>query len=249
MIKAIIFDKDGTLIQFHEFWISVAEKVLYDIINKYKIHKNISKKIFPAIGIQGNKLIPDGIFAAKTSFDLAKTWFEILQIPDLTLNEFFSIITTLFEKYSHQQKNNIRLFPGIKNVIIKLKDMHYTLAVITNDNLASTLQTLELTGIKPYIDFLGTDNGEIPAKPNPGWGKKFCDEFDLTPGQVIMVGDTPIDMQFGKNCGFYTIGVLNGVSDNENLQPDADEIIPSATDIFQTEILQLENTRPARQTN
>lgn len=72
-ISGIIFDKDGTLLDFNEFWIPAAQCVIRRILSDYKIPVTDihTEKALNSIGIIQNHVLPDGSFAWKTFLDMA----------------------------------------------------------------------------------------------------------------------------------------------------------------------------------
>jgi len=59
-------------------------------------------------------------------------------------------------------------------------------------------------------DVLGRD--EAPPKPHPGGLEHFIRRWNVTPSALIMVGDSPLDLEFGKAAGTRTI--LVNVTEN-----------------------------------
>ena len=55
----------------------------------------------------------------------------------------------------------------------------------------------------------------------------------------MVVGDSPTDMEFARNCGALAVGVLSGVGSREQLQGMADVLIPSVDDLDQVWTLYL----------
>ena len=72
-ISGIIFDKDGTLLDFNEFWIPAAQCVIRRILSDYKIPVTDihTEKALNSIGIIQKHVLPDGSFAWKTFLDMA----------------------------------------------------------------------------------------------------------------------------------------------------------------------------------
>ena len=65
-------------------------------------------------------------------------------------------------------------------------------------------------GIKPQI---------IIGKPNQIMGKRIMENFGCNADEILMVGDRlSTDIQFGINCGFYTMLVMSGETDEKTLK-------------------------------
>ena len=73
----------------------------------------------------------------------------------------------------------------------------------------------------------------IPLKPDPAALCKVMAELGVTPEECVYVGDTATDMQTGKGAGIFTIGVLWGFRDEEELRENhADVIIKEADELL-----------------
>ena len=75
----------------------------------------------------------------------------------------------------------------------------------------------------PFFDaILGSDNG-LPKKPDPTAIHHFLEKFKTSPKETVIVGDSKVDIETGKNAGILTCGVTYGfrpVSEIENAKPD-----------------------------
>lgn len=95
-------------------------------------------------------------------------------------------------------------FPGIAELLEQLRGKA-PLAIATNKSYEGSLRTLGNAGIRDYFDFIASLDQGIP-KPDPdaftrirahyrGQGREFL------PEDCLMVGDSPIDIEFACRCG------------------------------------------------
>ena len=85
-----------------------------------------------------------------------------------------------------------------------------------------------------YVDMVvcGDDPNTQP-KPSPHNAWKICGNLGVDPGDAVMVGDTKADVGMGHAAKLgWTVGVLSGVGDTEDLLPGADHIITSVSDLL-----------------
>ena len=85
-----------------------------------------------------------------------------------------------------------------------------------------------------YIDMVvcGDDPNTQP-KPSPHNAWKICGQLGVDPGDAVMVGDTKADVGMGHAAKLgWTVGVLSGVGDTEELLPEAEYIITSVNDLL-----------------
>lgn len=71
-VKAILFDKDGTLMDFHSIWIKVAEELVAECIKLYQLPQSMQPTLLKEIGVDGVFVHPRSAIAAGTSLDVAK---------------------------------------------------------------------------------------------------------------------------------------------------------------------------------
>ena len=61
-----------------------------------------------------------------------------------------------------------------------------------------------------------------------GMLQAFCNATGHAPGAVVMVGDTPHDLEMGRRAGAgLLVGVLTGTGERTDLLPLADVVLPS----------------------
>jgi D-glycero-D-manno-heptose 1,7-bisphosphate phosphatase len=75
-------------------------------------------------------------------------------------------------------------------------------------------------------------------KPNPGMGLQALSEFsDINLNSSMMVGDSLLDMQFGKNLGIRTIFLTNGKSLNSDVAAIADQVFVDLLDFAKNNLI------------
>lgn len=245
-VKGVLFDKDGTLLEFHHMWLKVAQGVVNALLAAYPARSDITdekidaetddassdvtaQSLLTAIGVFGERVDNHGLLASNPVEDTADAWYAMLQ-PSCSRDAFTCQVKTLFNQQVEAQPELIQALPGIEESLIKLKQMGYKLGIATADTKAATLYSLEQSGLLGLFDFIGYSDGDIAPKPAPALMNAFCAHCDLTPDQVVMFGDTVSDMVFGRNAGARRIGVLTGTATEEELRPYADFVLHSVAD-------------------
>ncbi|MBO5550907.1 MAG: HAD family hydrolase [Lachnospiraceae bacterium] len=85
-----------------------------------------------------------------------------------------------------------------------------------------------------FCDVLGQKDS-YPRKPDPTGALILAEKMKVSPSECIYVGDTNTDMKTGKAAGMFTIGVLWGFRDREELEKEGADLIVSTP----AEILEL----------
>lgn len=179
MIKSILFDMDGVLVDSIEAWFRLFNKTL----------KHFGKEEF-AWEIFLNKVWGGPIerdvkeFFGKPLGDVKKFYFDNF--------EFF--------------KENLRLFPNTKETLTILKNKKLKLGLVTNTPKKQTYKLLNHLKLKEYFDVIVGGDEVEHGKPAPDIILLACRRLGVKPGDSIYVGDTNVDIIAGKKAGCFTIG-------------------------------------------
>lgn len=248
-IKGLLFDKDGTLLEFHQMWLQVAKGAAADTLNAYPAESSSYDNntnvditaLLAAIGVHGDYVDNHGLLASNPVEDTAEAWYQLLQLSsDKSL--FSQTVKKLFNKQVEDNPALIQALPEVKDKLIDLKAQGFKLGIATADSKDATIYSLIQTQLHDLFDFVGYSDGDIAPKPAPALLHAFCQVCDLVPEQVIMFGDTVSDMKFGRKAGASTIGVLTGTATEDELKPYADIVLYSVAD-FNTDLLMTINQR------
>ena len=105
-------------------------------------------------------------------------------------------------------------------------------AVATSDDRDPTVRTLAALGVaEEFADLACADDG-FPNKPAPDPVLRLCERLGVPPDRSAVVGDSPADLRMGRAAGVArTIAVLTGVGDRAMLEPLADVVLPSIAEL------------------
>jgi phosphoglycolate phosphatase len=199
MIKLIIFDLDGTLIDSSQ-----------DIANAIN-HAILGTGLPDVSNEETIKLIGEGITRL----------IEKLLEPDL-LAKSDEVLKKFMNYYSSHLVENTRLYPFVKETLQGLKD--FRKVVLSNKRASFSTEILEKLGVSEYFDaVLGSDTVE-EKKPSPKPVNSLLDEFSVSRDKAIIVGDSDIDIKTGRAAGIRSIGVTYGYRSKEILH-EADLLI------------------------
>ena len=126
----------------------------------------------------------------------------------------------LTERYRHHflaQDEAISLFAGARETIAELHSAGHTLAVATGKSRHGLNRAMQASDMQSYFHASRTAD-ETFSKPHPAMLLELMAELDMTPAQVLMVGDTTHDLQMAINAGVDAIGVTHGAHPVEQLR-------------------------------
>lgn len=220
-LAGILFDKDGTLIDYAATWNPANWRAAYFFADG-------DQEVAEALMIAGgwdkatDSMIPGSPLVAGTIKEIAAIWSAVLP-PDRRDEE--AMVTLLHTMMA----TDLTTHPltDLDDLFARLTKDGLRLGVATNDTEAGAEATLAPLDIMHHLDFVvGFDSGH-GAKPEPGMVLAFAEHLSVAPGSVMMVGDSIHDLEAGRAAGAITVGVLTGDATEDHLRPHADHILDS----------------------
>lgn len=140
---------------------------------------------------------------------------------------------TYLEEYGKCYLHNTTAYDGMAETLSKLRADGLALAVFTNkDNDHANDIVKKLYGDKIFDEILGT--GRFPGKPSPEGALYLAEKYGAKPCECAFVGDSDVDMKTAKNAGMTAVGVTWGYREKEILiAAGADITADSPRDIYE----------------
>lgn len=237
-IKGILFDKDGTLIDFYTVYVQAVKQLVDQLLADYGLSENslLKEELLRGIGLQGDQVDPKGIMASGTSEDFAEAFSELLgnnHVDSRKLENLHSWISRELFLLTRSNIDQMKQTADLPELLSQLQRYGIKVGIATADDWEATNLSLEKLGIAKYFGFIGTSD-YYDKKPDPCMFHAFCQKYDLKPAEVAVVGDTIVDLHFARNASAgLVIGVLSGVSGPKELEVLADIILPTVGEIVQ----------------
>jgi phosphoglycolate phosphatase len=225
-IKGILFDKDGTLIEFDGLFGNTYSKIM-------QVHFGHSEEEALAMLVDTGFEPETGTcrggspMASEPLGQIVRLWW-----PHLSEAEHKARARVINENFDREAAQKPKPVADLNTVFDQLRAAGYILGVATNDVEAAAFAHMTEIGVVDHFELLiGADSVKAP-KPHGNMIKLFCQETGLEPHEIAMVGDNSHDMNEARAGGAgLAIGVLSGNSNMQDLTPLADHVISSVVDL------------------
>lgn len=237
--QAIIFDKDGTLIDFNLMWGGWTEYLAEQLHHASKL--DVLPLLCRAFGYDSpsKKVLADGKLAAFPMQQLYDLTVEVMQSLGLDNESANKIVSDCW--CTPDPVLLAKPFTDLDNLFSKLQNENIKITIATADDHIPTQAMIDAFDIESYIStFICADDG-VKSKPAPDMVLEICKRINIEPSKIMVIGDTASDMKMGRAAGVgLCVGVLSGVSSAKDLIPHADLIFDSIDELH-TYLAELSN--------
>lgn len=187
MVKAVIFDLDGTLLYTLEDLTDSTNYALSAFDYPPKTIEEVKSFVGNGVSLLIERAIPNG--KSNPNF-----------------NECLELFKT---HYSQNMYNKTMPFDGIIKTLTTLKNDGYMLGVVSNkfDSAVKELCNRYFNGL---IDIAIGQREGINKKPSPDSVLEVMKELDVTPDESVYIGDSEVDILTAQNCNIPCISVTWG---------------------------------------
>lgn len=227
-IRGILFDKDGTLLDFHATWmpayVSAAAAVSRDAGRP-----GLADRLLEVGGYDhaSGRCDPGSPLGSGTNEEVARLWARECDVDDAAPLE-----RRLGEIFAREVTASAVPVGDLGSLFARLTGRGLHLGVATMDSESLAREIVAMLAIGSYLSFVcGYDSG-FGMKPGPGMVEAFCLRLSLRPDEVLVVGDTLHDLHMGRAAGAgLVVGVLTGAGSRELLEPHCDHVIDDVHDL------------------
>ena len=234
--RLVIFDKDGTLIDFAATWIPLIRKRIASLLKILGRDGSLEAFLLRSWGIG-----PDGRVDPRGPCPVSPRSEEII-IGTMALyqhgypwDEARQWVTQAFDQADAATDRRELLKPvhGVHTVLALLKERGFLLALATNDERRDTEAMVSDLGWDGFFDAIVCSGEASQPKPHPEMVLSICRRLSVSPGEAVFIGDSVTDMKMGKRAGLAaTIGIVEGgVTPRDELEKAADLVVDSIREL------------------
>jgi len=228
-IRGILFDKDGTLLNLFETWIP-AYQTAVELAADLAGDPSMADRMLRVTGFDpdNGSLDPLSLLAGGTTAEICDAWADEAGIVER--DHFAKQVHDAIDDYAARYP--IPVAEGLDVLFERLVSKGYALGIATMDSEMVARVTAETLGLSQWLTFLAGYNSGHGPKPEPGMVLGFCAAADLTPAEILVIGDTDRDVNMARNAGAgMAVGVLTGASPADQLLRIADRVLESVFEI------------------
>lgn len=228
-VKAILFDKDGTLTNIDNMWVEPTEMVIRNILKQHiKEDSPITiEQILELLGIVQGEIVPNSVIASGTVEDMLD---EIGKYFPIDKKALYDVVLEDFRQYLLAHPDMIIPIGDVAFLISELKHKGIKVGVVTNDSYIPTKTIFEILKVWHLFDFVATLD-EYPAKPAADSLIGASEHLAVPLHEIFYVGDSYLDMAYAKHCG-GGIAVLTSGSDLQKMKEQSLLVLDSVEQLL-----------------
>lgn len=202
MIKLIIYDLDGTLIDSRQ---DIADAVNWTL-------KELGLGELPIE--QVSSFVGNGVT------NLMRQALDEVAKGALPLGRSIKLFR---RRYGEHLLDKTQLYPSVRKVLEFFKDREQ--AVITNKPSNFSVEILQGLGIHSYFSRIVGGDQEFPKKPSPEPLFDILRTAEVSKDEAVLIGDSATDVETGHNAGVKTVAVTYGFGKYSEIQKSKPDFI------------------------
>ena len=218
-LAGLLFDKDGTLVDFDLTWGRAGHTVMGQLARG---DAAAVARLAEAMhyDLAARRFAPTSPLVAGAPDTYVELWAQALGRTGGR-----AMLDELNRAFTEATLRSLSPIGDPVAVLVALKARGMALGLATNDGEASARLQLAALGLDAHMDFVaGYDTGH-GGKPGPGMVSAFAKALGVAPARIAMVGDSPLDLMAARAAGAVAVAVLSGPARRGELEPLADHVL------------------------
>ena len=194
-VRGVILDVDGTLVDSNDAharaWVDALRDGGFDVP---------FERVRPLIGMGGDKLLP-----------------EVTGLPEQDPRAE-RIGKRRGEIFKTRFLPTLRAFPRTRDLLVRMRDAGLKLAVASSAEPQELHSLLHIAGASDLVEGASSAADAGPSKPDPDVVHAALERLGMDPAAVVMVGDTPYDVEAAARASVRPIAFRCGGWDDQRLR-------------------------------
>lgn len=209
MIKGIIFDADGTLLDSMYIWEELGERYLAD--RNIKAEQDLGKILYP--------------MTLEQSSTYLKNKYSIKDSTEKIINDILCLLTDFYKK-------EVLLKEGVYSYLEKMKPKGVVMGIATSGDKELLVSALKRLNVYHYFSVILTCSQYKTSKYEPLIYLKAAQTLGTKPSETVVFEDVLYGIKTAKDAGFVTVAVedLSNIGDRQQLKECANYYIKDFND-------------------
>ena len=234
-IETVVFDKDGTLVDFDHLWAPRTVRWAARLEAETGVPR-LANALYRAVGYDAEKATatPDGPIAVGSMNDVYALAAGVLFQKGYDWHEGYSLVVGAAAETLSAPAAAAEVRPrgDVAGALRRLHAAGLRLAIATNDERALTEAMLRHLGVAHLVTAMVCGDDGLLPKPDAAGLQRLAAQLDTSTARMAMVGDSATDMLAGRNAGVAAcIGVAGGAGKRETLARYADVVVDGIDEI------------------
>ena len=192
--KAVLFDFDGTIMDTNTIILKSWKHTFNTVLGRDPVHEEIVATFGEPLEVTMRKLFPD--------------------------RDTHEMVETYRNYQRHIYRDDITMFPGMKETILELQKRGYKVAIVTSRLWYSTRTGLYKFDIADCFDAVVSAEDTTIHKPDPTPCLLCLEKLGVSPEEALMVGDSKFDILCARNAGVASCLVSWSISVGDELREE-----------------------------
>lgn len=193
-IKAVLFDIDGTLVDINDYHVAAWQDVFRQVGARFD-----DQAVHAQIGKGTDMLVPT-------------------LLPDTEESEQERMGEEHGNVFQSKFLNEVVSFAGARDLLLRVRDSGRQVVLASSASSKELEHYLDLLDAREIVSVSTTSDDVENTKPAPDiFATALKKLAPLSPSEVLVVGDTPYDIEAAAKCGIGAVGVRSGKFSDETL--------------------------------
>lgn len=223
-ISAILFDKDGTLIDIHHYWASMirlrSEKLVANWFAGHDQAETIKTEMIEAMGVntETGRMKPEGPVGIKPRAFIVEVTAAV--VSKYGLDKTVAEVDELFKEVDAETSADLSplldVLPDAERILNEAQACGVKLAIATTDISPRARKSMETLGWGDKFDAIAGADRVSKSKPDAEIANLLTEEMSVNKEQAVIIGDHPVDVKTGLAAGLAgQIGILTGLASKD----------------------------------
>ena len=221
-LELVLWDKDGTLIDIHEYWCTIAYLRASKLVERLGVFGeeglNLTNACQSAMGVNVDtrKIASHGPIGVKSRSEIVKALAKFLTdyghpISSYIVEEAFANVDDYATRILSEIVKPLR---HSMDTLAQSKRCGVVNVVVTNDKTERARAALKVAKLLPYIDMVIGEDLVVNSKPHPEMAQIAMKQFNKAATKTAVIGDNVVDMMLATNAQVsVSIAVTTGTTE------------------------------------